>query len=45
MSPNTIGVLLLFLVVFLACILWATRGDTPDTHRDEGDYGAVGKHS
>src|ERR1700683_2181089 len=25
-TPNTLGVVLLFLVVFLGCILWATSG-------------------
>lgn len=25
-DPNTIGLMLLFLVIFLACILWATSG-------------------
>lgn len=25
-TPNTVGMILLFLAVFLGCILWATRG-------------------
>lgn len=25
-TPNTVGLILLFIAVFLACILWATRG-------------------
>lgn len=29
--PNTVGVLLLFALVFLAAILWATHGHTADT--------------
>lgn len=36
-DPNTIGLILLFIVVFLACILWATGGTTsvPDPHEED----------
>jgi hypothetical protein len=40
LTPNTVGVLLLFLAVFLGCILWATHAQ-PATHsaeRDKIDY-------
>ena len=37
-TPNTIGVLLLFLAIFVLCIWWATRGETPDAHRNKADY-------
>ena len=39
-TPNTVGVLLLFLAVFLVCILWATHA-SPAEHsaeRDKVDY-------
>ena len=36
-TPNTIGLLLLFLVVFLACILWATHGHTATADPEEED--------
>ncbi len=41
-TPNTIGVLLLFLVVFLACILWATHGHTADSDPEQEDVGTPG---
>lgn len=48
LTPNTVGVLLLFLAVFLGCIFWATRGE-PATHsveRDKMDYHrGIGKTS
>lgn len=44
-TPNTIGVLLLFLVVFLACILWATRGHTATTDPEEEDVQTPGQTS
>jgi hypothetical protein len=36
-TPNTIGVLLLFSLVFLSCILWATGGHTADADPEEED--------
>jgi hypothetical protein len=44
-TPNTIGVLLLFAVVFLTCILWATRGRTATADPEEEDVGTPGKDS
>jgi hypothetical protein len=42
-TPNTIGVIVLFVVVFLSCILWATRGHTAEADTDEQDAGMPGK--
>jgi hypothetical protein len=44
-TPNTIGVILLFFIVFLGCILWATRGHTAHADTDEQDAGMPGKDS
>lgn len=44
-TPNTIGVLLLFAIVFVSCILWATRGHTADADPDEEDSSVPGKTS
>jgi hypothetical protein len=44
-TPNTIGVLLLFAVIFLGCILWATRGRTATSDPEEEDVGMPGKTS
>lgn len=41
-TPNTIGVLVLFVVVFLASILWATHGHTATADSDEEDVGKPG---
>jgi len=42
-TPNTVGVLLLFAVVFLACILWATHGHTAHADPEEEDIQQPGK--
>ena len=42
-TPNTLGVLLLFTVVFFACILWATRGHTADADPEQEDSQQPGK--
>ena len=42
-TPSTVGVLLLFVVVFLACILWATRGHTAHADPEEEDIQTPGK--
>ncbi len=42
-TPNTIGVILLFVVVFLTCILWATGGHTATADTEEQDVGKPGK--
>jgi hypothetical protein len=42
-TPNTIGVILLFVVVFLSCILWATRVHADAHHAEEQDAGKPGK--
>lgn len=44
-TPNTLGVLLLFFVVFVGCILWATRGHTAEADTEEQDVGTPGKFS
>jgi hypothetical protein len=44
-TPNTVGLILLFAVVFLACILWATHGHTATTDPEEEDIGTPGKTS
>jgi len=44
-DPNTIGLLLLFIVVFLACILWATGGHTSEHDPHEEDIQLPGKTS
>jgi hypothetical protein len=42
-TPNTIGVILLFVVVFLGCILWATGVHADSHHAEEQDAGKPGK--
>ncbi|HEY6445807.1 MAG TPA: hypothetical protein VIY53_05055 [Acidobacteriaceae bacterium] len=42
-TPNTIGLVLLLIVVFLACILWATGGHTADADPEEEDVQTPGK--
>ena len=37
-DPNTIGLLLLFVAVFVACILWATGGHMADKGPEEEDF-------
>lgn len=45
-TPNTLGVVLLFGVVFFSCILWATRGESGVHHHDdEEELRATGKPS
>lgn len=44
-TPNTIGVILLFFIVFLTCLLWATRGHTALADTEEQDVGVPGKDS
>jgi hypothetical protein len=44
-SPNTIGLLLLFVAVFLACLLWATHCHTAEADSEEQDVGTPGKSS
>jgi hypothetical protein len=43
-TPNTIGVLLLFFVVFLGCLLWA-HGHTATADPEEEDVGTPDKGS
>ena len=42
-TPNTLGLMLLFVVVFLSCILWATRGHTADADPAAEDSQQPGK--
>lgn len=42
-TPSTLGVLMLFIGVFLACILWATHGHTADADSEEQDIAKPGK--
>ncbi len=45
-TPNTWGVVVLLVVVFAACILWATGGTIGGRHdSEEEDIQAVGKSS
>jgi len=44
-TPNTIGLILLFAVVFLVCILWATGGHTENAHPEEENHPPAGKTS
>ena len=44
-TPNTLGVLLLFGVVFLASLLWASHGHTATTDPEEEDAQTPGKTS
>jgi hypothetical protein len=44
-TPNTVGLIVLFTVVFLVCILWATHGHTATTDPEEEDVGTPGKTS
>lgn len=40
-APNTIAIVLVFLSVFVICILWATHGHPSDA--DNEDLGVVAK--
>ncbi|HEX4036886.1 MAG TPA: hypothetical protein VHX37_02410 [Acidobacteriaceae bacterium] len=42
-TPNSVGVVLLFVVVFLVCILWATHGHTATADPEDEDIGKPGK--
>lgn len=44
-SPNTIGLILLFVLVFFASILWATHGHTATADPEQEDEGTPGKTS
>lgn len=44
-TPNTIGLILLLVVLFLASILWATHGHTAHADTEEQDVGMPGKTS
>lgn len=44
-TPNTWGVVLLFVGLFAACIGWATRGTTGLHDSEEEDLQAPGKPS
>jgi len=44
-TPNSWGVVLLFVVVFLGCILWATHGHTANADPEEEDAQTPGKAS
>lgn len=44
-TPNTVGLILLFVATFLSCILWATRGSTATADPEEEDIGTPGKTS
>lgn len=42
-TPNTVGLILLFVAVFLTCILWATHGHTATADPEEEDIEQPGK--
>jgi hypothetical protein len=44
-TPDTIGVMLLLVVVFPGCLLWATCGHTVAADTEEQDVGTPGKDS
>lgn len=44
-TPNTVGLVLLFAVVFLGCILWATGGHTATADPEEEDVQKPGQAS
>ncbi len=44
-DPNTIGLMVLFFVVFLGCLLWATHGHTATADPEEEDVGTPGGDS
>ena len=44
-TPNTWGVMLLFLGIFLTCIVWATHGSPGMHDSEEEDLQATGKSS
>jgi hypothetical protein len=44
-TPNTIGLLLLLVAVFLACLLWATHGHTAHADPEEEDVQKPGQMS
>ncbi|HZZ39521.1 MAG TPA: hypothetical protein VFE06_10335 [Acidobacteriaceae bacterium] len=43
LTPNTLGVVLLFIAVFFASILWATRGHTANADPEAEDVQQPGK--
>jgi len=44
-TPNTLGLILLFIAVFAGCILWATHGHTATADPEEEDAQTPGKTS
>jgi len=44
-TPSSIGLLLLFVVVFLVSLLWATHGHTADTDPEQEDVRKPGQRS
>lgn len=42
-TPNSWGVIFLFVLVFLGCILWATHGHTAHADPEEEDVETPGK--
>jgi hypothetical protein len=44
-TPNSLGLILLFVIVFIASLMWATRGHTADADPEEEDAQVPGQTS